>query len=308
MRIRQRDFDNRLQQPNDLPFNASVYKNQDHEKFSWQKPATYLSLVLLGAGITFSGNYLISRHRLLPQISVEPPSLAAQASLPPTTDTNFVPAVVEKVGPAVVRIDASKTVTSQTPDVFNDPFFRQFFGSEFPTPPEKQIERGTGSGFIIGADGRILTNAHVVDGADTVTVILKDGRRFQGKVLGEDPVTDVAVVKIQADHLPTVALGNSEQLKPGEWAIAIGNPLGLDNTVTTGIISATGRSSSLVGVPDKRVSFIQTDAAINPGNSGGPLLNQRGEVIGMNTAIIQGAQGLGFAIPIIAITKVVKTL
>jgi len=308
MRIRQRDFDSGLQQPNDIPFNASVYKNQDHEKFSWQKPATYLSLVVLGAGITFSGNYLISRHRLLTQISVEPPSLAAQASLPPTTDTNFVAAVVEKVGPAVVRIDASKTVTSQTPDVFNDPFFRQFFGSEFPTPPEKQIERGTGSGFIIGADGRILTNAHVVDGADTVTVILKDGRRFQGKVLGEDPVTDVAVVKIQADQLSTVALGNSEQLKPGEWAIAIGNPLGLDNTVTTGIISATGRSSSLVGVPDQRVSFIQTDAAINPGNSGGPLLNQRGEVIGMNTAIIQGAQGLGFAIPINTAQRIANQL
>ena len=127
---------------------------------------------------------------------------------------------------------------------------------------------------------------------------LKDGRKFQGKVLGKDTVTDVAVVKIQAKQLPTVAVGNSDQLKPGEWAIAIGNPMGLDNTVTTGIISATGRSSSDVGVPDKRVRFIQTDAAINLGNSGGPLLNQRGEVIGMNTAIIQGAQGLGFAIPI----------
>lgn len=167
-----------------------------------------------------------------------------------------------------------------------------------PTPPTERVERGTGSGFIIGTDGRILTNAHVVNGADTVTVILKDGRTFKGKVLGEDPITDVAVVKIEANQLPTVSLGNSDNLKPGEWAIAIGNPLGLDNTVTTGIISATGRSSSAVGVPDKRVRFIQTDAAINPGNSGGPLLNQRGEVIGMNTAIIQGAQGLGFAIPI----------
>ncbi len=164
--------------------------------------------------------------------------------------------------------------------------------------PRSRVERGTGSGFIIGSDGRILTNAHVVDGADTVKVTLKDGRSLEGKVLGADPVTDVAVVKVEANNLPTVALGNSEQLKPGEWAIAIGNPLGLDNTVTTGIISATGRSSGQVGVPDKRVDFIQTDAAINPGNSGGPLLNARGEVIGINTAIIQGAQGLGFAIPI----------
>ncbi|MBD0314557.1 MAG: trypsin-like peptidase domain-containing protein, partial [Microcoleus sp. T3-bin5] len=139
---------------------------------------------------------------------------------------------------------------------------------------------------------------HVVDGADTVTVVLKDGRSFQGKVMGTDPVTDVAVVKIEANNLPVVAMGNSDQIKPGEWAIAIGNPLGLDNTVTAGIISATGRSSNQVGVPDKRVQFIQTDAAINPGNSGGPLLNQRGEVIGVNTAIIRGAQGLGFSIPI----------
>src|SRR5919202_1353056 len=160
------------------------------------------------------------------------------------------------------------------------------------------IERGTGSGFVIGGDGVILTNAHVVEGADTVNVTLKDGRSFQGQVLGADKVTDVAVVKIEANNVPVVAIGNSDKLLSGEWAIAIGNPLGLDNSVTAGIISATGRSSSDVGVPDKRIGFIQTDAAINPGNSGGPLLNASGEVIGMNTAIIQGAQGLGFAIPI----------
>jgi len=160
------------------------------------------------------------------------------------------------------------------------------------------VVRGTGSGFIFKSDGLVLTNAHVVDGTDTVTVTLKDGREFTGQVLGEDTLTDVAVVKIQATDLPVVKVGNSEQLRPGEWAIAIGNPLGLDNTVTAGIISGTGRSSADVGVPDKRINFIQTDAAINPGNSGGPLLNQQGQVIGINTAIIGGAQGLGFAIPI----------
>jgi S1-C subfamily serine protease len=203
---------------------------------------------------------------------------------------------VQKVGPAVVRIDSSRTVKTQRPDEFsNDPFFQRFFGSQLPQQ-QNRVERGTGSGFIISADGRILTNAHVVDGADTVTVTLKDGRTFKGKVLGKDELTDVAVVKIQADNLPLLALGNSDKLQPGECAI--GNPLGLDNTVTTGIISATGRSSNLIGAPDKRVEYIQTDAAINPGNSGGPLLNYRGEVIAMNTAIIQGAQGLGFAIPI----------
>lgn len=164
--------------------------------------------------------------------------------------------------------------------------------------PNERVQRGTGSGFIVSNDGKIFTNAHVVDGADEVTVTLKDGRSFPGRVMGSDPSTDVAVVKIEAGDLPTVALGDSDHLQVGEWAIAIGNPLGLDNTVTTGILSATGRRSADIGVPDKRVEFIQTDAAINPGNSGGPLLNADGQVIGMNTAIIQNAQGIGFAIPI----------
>ncbi|NEP62398.1 MAG: trypsin-like serine protease, partial [Symploca sp. SIO2G7] len=154
----------------------------------------------------------------------------------------------------------------------------------------------------------IWTNAHVVEGADTVTVTLKDGREFGGDVVGEDPLTDVAVIKVQAQDLPTVTLGNSERLRPGEWAIAIGNPLGLDNTVTAGIVSATGRTSAQIRVPDKRVQFIQTDAAINPGNSGGPLLNEQGEVIGINTAIIGGAQGLGFAIPINSAQRLAQEL
>ena len=299
MQNRQSDFDNNPSQIKNIRSQDRVTK-----KLSWQQPAKYLSLVLLGAAIPISGNYVLSRNPLSAQPAnsqeaVALPSATTVAGLPPTTDTNFVTAVVDKVGPAVVRINSSRTVTTQVPEVFRDPFFRDFFGSQLPRQPQRQIERGTGSGFIISADGRILTNAHVVDGADTVSVILKDGRKYQGKVLGKDPVTDVAVVKIEANNLPAVALGNSERLKPGEWAIAIGNPLGLDNTVTTGIISATGRSSSAItGDPDKRVSFIQTDAAINPGNSGGPLLNARGEVIGMNTAILQGTQGLGFAIPI----------
>ncbi|MGK7874647.1 MAG: HhoA/HhoB/HtrA family serine endopeptidase [Xenococcaceae cyanobacterium] len=270
----------------------------------WKKSVTYVSLVLLGAGITLGGNYLFNN----PQISTRTPDVEAlsgdRGSLrqvsPPTatTSTNFVTEVVDKVGPAVVRINASRTVTTELPDMFNDPFFRRFFGSQLPNFPDKQIRKGTGSGFIVSSDGQILTNAHVVDGADKVTVTLKNGRTLEGKVVGADSVTDVAVVKIEADNLPTVSLGDSDGLRTGEWAIAIGNPLGLDNTVTTGIISATGRSSSQIGVPDKRVDFIQTDAAINPGNSGGPLLNAQGEVIGINTAIIQNAQGIGFAIPI----------
>jgi Do/DeqQ family serine protease len=278
----------------------------------WGKSLLYcLMLPLVGAGVALAGD-----RWLLPTIaeSRSQPSVIAQAPtpLPPTTAQvplggktglidaaggNFVTAAVDRVGPAVVRIDSSRTVKTRRPAMLDDPFFRRFFGENFEMPSQR-VEQGVGSGFIIDSNGVLLTNAHVVAGADSVEVTLKDGRTLKGKVLGTDPVTDVAAVRIEATNLPTVTLGNSEQLRPGEWAIAIGNPLGLDNTVTAGIISATGRSSSEAGVPDKRVNFIQTDAAINPGNSGGPLLNQRGEVVGMNTAIIGGAQGLGFAIPI----------
>lgn len=222
---------------------------------------------------------------------------------PIKTDQNFVVQVVNRVGPSVVRINASRTVSPQGPD--------SLFGDLFGLPnrrPSERIEQGTGSGFIYDPTGLILTNRHVVADADQVTVVLKDGRQLEGKVLGSDSLTDVAVVKIQADKLPALKLGDSETIQPGEWAIAIGNPLGLDNTVTVGIISATGRSSSQVGIPDQRVNFIQTDAAINPGNSGGPLLNQNGEVIGVNTAIISNAQGLGFAIPIALASRIADQL
>ena len=222
-------------------------------------------------------------------------------------DPNFVVEVVQKVGGAVVRIDSARTVTSQVPDEFSDPFFRRFFGDRI-SQGRQRVERGSGSGFIINSSGQILTNSHVVDGADQVTVTLKDGRTFDGKVLGEDPVTDVAVIQINANNLPILALGNSNTLQPGEAVIAIGNPLGLNNTVTSGILSATDRSSSAIGASDKRVDYLQTDAAINPGNSGGPLLNSGGKVIGMNTAIIQGAQGLGFAIPINTVQKISQEL
>ncbi|OKH20938.1 HhoA/HhoB/HtrA family serine endopeptidase [Chroogloeocystis siderophila] len=262
----------------------------------WRKTASYVSMMLLGAGVAVSGSNLATRLQPSSSVATSPISPAIAAPIP-TTDPNFVADVVERVGPAVVRIEASRTVTTRVPDVFDDPFFRRFFGSQIPRT-QQRVQQGTGSGFIISSDGRILTNAHVVDGARNVSVVLNDGRRFTGRVLGTDPVTDVAVIKIDAERLPTLTMGNSDQLRPGEFAIAIGNPLGLDNTVTTGIISATGRTSNQVGVADKRVQFIQTDAAINPGNSGGPLLNARGEVIGMNTAILRGAQGLGFAIPI----------
>lgn len=212
---------------------------------------------------------------------------ASNSQSPTTENLNFVAGVVDRVGPAVVRIDAvhkskARTGNSAAEDQDSD----------------QGVERGTGSGFILSTDGQIITNGHVVEDTTQVAVTLKDGRTLPGKVVGIDPVTDLAVVKVAGQGLPTVKIGDSSNLAAGEWAIAIGNPLGLDNTVTLGIISATGRSSSDVGIPDKRVRYIQADAAINPGNSGGPLLNAQGEVIGINTAIRTDGQGLGFAIPI----------
>ncbi len=215
-------------------------------------------------------------------------------------EKSFVAQAVGKVGPAVVRIDTEKTVTRRAPDPFYDePFLRDFFGG-LPRQPQEELLRGQGSGFIIDQTGNILTNAHVVNGADRVVVTLKDGRSFDAIVEGVDDVTDLAVVKIDDsdDTLPTAVLGNSDLVDVGDWAIAVGNPLGLDNTVTLGIVSTLKRSSSSVGIPGKRLEFIQTDAAINPGNSGGPLVNQNGEVIGINTAIRADAMGIGFAIPI----------
>lgn len=230
------------------------------------------------------------------------PTATVALQIPPNSapSTSFVTAAVNRVGPAVVRIDTERTITRRVDPVFDDPFFRRFFGNEFgPGFQGQERLRGLGSGFIIDKSGIILTNAHVVDQADKVTVTLKDGRTFEGKVQGADEVTDLAVVKINGgSDLPVAPLGDSGTVQVGDWAIAVGNPLGLDNTVTLGIVSTLKRSSAQVGIIDKRLDFIQTDAAINPGNSGGPLLNDRGEVIGINTAIRADAMGIGFAIPI----------
>lgn len=268
-----------------------------------KKATVSLSLVLLGGGMALGGNYLINTPQSIAQDADSQPvttesDKAKATEMAIAVPQNYVSDVAKKVGNSVVRIDASRKVATNVPAMFNDPFFRQFFGSQMPNIPNEQIQRGLGSGFVVSSDGLILTNAHVIDGSDKVEVTLKDGRTYEGEVMGTDSFTDVAVIKIEAEDLLAVTFADSDQIQPGEWAIAIGNPLGLDNTVTTGIVSATGRSGSQVGVADKRVSFIQTDAAINPGNSGGPLLNAKGEVIGINTAIIQNAQGLGFAVPV----------
>jgi serine protease Do len=213
----------------------------------------------------------------------------------------------EKVSPAVVWVEAEQTVKVETPGFgFNDPFFRRFFGPDFRRffgpmePEEREYKRhGLGSGVIIDGGGYILTNNHVVAGADNLTVKLADGRDFKAELSGADPATELAVIKITGDfgELPTAELGDSDDLSVGEWVVAIGNPLGLSHTVSAGIVSAKGRS---IGIA-RYENLIQTDAAINPGNSGGPLVNLRGEVVGINTAIVSqsgGNIGIGLAIPV----------
>ncbi|MGI8499541.1 MAG: HhoA/HhoB/HtrA family serine endopeptidase [Hassallia sp.] len=266
--------------------------------------STRVLAIFLGVLLTVSSlQVLPSQAEPAPNpLSTDLSQLVAQRQSPATAaivSSSFVTAAVNRVGSAVVRIDIERTITRRVDPMYDDPLFRRFFGESLPQRSPSEQLRGLGSGFIIDKSGLVLTNAHVVDKADKVTVRLKDGRSFEGKVQGVDEVTDLAVVKINAGgDLPTAPLGSSANVQVGDWAIAVGNPLGFDNTVTLGIVSTLRRSSAQVGIPDKRLEFIQTDAAINPGNSGGPLLNDRGEVIGINTAIRADAMGIGFAIPI----------
>jgi len=218
------------------------------------------------------------------------------------TPPSFAP-LVKKLTPAVVNINTTKVIQRQgrgfgfhrSPFPGGDPFdefFNRFFGQ---MPPRKFKQKSLGSGFIISKDGYIITNNHVVEDADEVKVTLSDEHSYQAKVIGTDAKTDLAVLKIDVDHdLPTVVLGDSDQMQVGDWVIAIGNPFGLERTVTAGIISARGRVIGSGPYDD----FLQTDASINPGNSGGPLFNLKGEVIGINTAIVASGQGIGFAIPV----------
>ena len=210
--------------------------------------------------------------------------------------SNSIADIAEKVGPAVVNIDTVRMVKQGSPFFSQDPIFRQFFGEQFKDYSRTIPQKGTGSGFIISQEGYILTNEHVIHKAEKIKVTLSDGRKFTGKLIGSDLDSDIAIVKIDSDDLPIVTLGDSDKLRVGEIVVAIGNPYGLQQTVTMGVVSAEGRS---IPVEEHTYrNFIQTDAAINPGNSGGPLLNTKGEVVGINTAIIAYAQGIGFAIPI----------
>ncbi len=217
--------------------------------------------------------------------------------------SGFAP-VVKRDQPAVVNISSSKVVRSQEGNYFGEmsPFFQQFFGGNFPggaEVPRERLERSLGSGVIVSPDGYLITNNHVVDGASEIKVTLSDKREFDATVVGTDPNTDIAVLKIDARDLPTVSFADSSDVAVGDLVLALGNPFGVGQTVTMGIVSATGRAN--LGIEDYE-DFIQTDAAINPGNSGGALVDSRGELIGINTAIISGGsggnQGIGFAIPV----------
>lgn len=256
------------------------------------KPAA----VIAAAAIAFSG-------ALLSATPAVASGLAPQTTVATTQLPDFVQ-LVEKYGKGVVNISTvreARVVEGADPFGFDErhaEIFRRF-GFPFPFgggPRQEPERRGTGSGFIISADGLILTNHHVVDGADEIKVRLTDNREFTGKVLGSDAETDIAVVKIDAKDLPYLTMGNSDELKVGEWVAAIGSPFGLDNTVTSGIVSAKSRKLP----SDQYVPFIQTDVAVNPGNSGGPLFNMKGEVVGINSQIFStsgGFMGLSFAIP-----------
>lgn len=224
---------------------------------------------------------------------------------------NLIADVAEEIAPSVVNIDIQKTGRAMTISPFHDEFFQRFFGIQ-PMMPQRQFQqrvptvRGNGSGVIISADGKVLTNNHVIQGASDITVTVQDGRKFKATVVGRDPFSDIAVLKMEnASNLKPAKLGTSQNLRPGEWVIAVGSPLGFDHTVTLGIVSALSRQ-----VPDinTNVEFIQTDAAINPGNSGGPLVNLNGEVIGINTAIAGSGQNIGFAIPVDTVRKVTDDL
>jgi len=240
-----------------------------------------------------------------PGMLMQPPRAFAADTAPAVAPKSFVAQAVARSGPAVVTLETQRTVrtaggTGLPRSLMADPFLRRFFGMQSQSAPRSRVERGQGSGVIFDEQGLVLTNAHVVENADRVLVGLPDGRRVAGRVIGQDSLTDLAVVQLETKGpWPTAPLGNSDRLQVGDWAIAVGNPFGLENTVTMGIVSNLNRNMSQLGISGKRLDLIQTDAAINPGNSGGPLLNARGDVIGINTLVRSGpGAGLGFAIPI----------
>ena len=247
-------------------------------------------LLLLFRPETFSNRATVTIQEAPPR-----PVSTAQTNLPSGLTTSYANAV-QTAAPAVVNIYTTKVITQRSPAFSDDPLFQRFFGGETGVPRQR-LESSLGSGVIISPQGYILTNNHVVDGADEIQVALTDGRSASATVIGTDPETDLALLKIELTHLPTIIFGRAEELRVGDVVLAIGNPFGVGQTVTQGIVSATGRQQLGISTFE---NFIQTDAAINPGNSGGALINTDGQLTGINTAIFSrsgGSQGIGFAIP-----------
>jgi serine protease Do len=245
-----------------------------------------------------------------PESSAAAPEISRQSIESLTTIGKAMAEISAAVKPAIVNISTTRTVKVQGgSDPFaDDPFFRHFFGDNLRRQPREQKSAALGSGVIVSSDGYIITNYHVVKDADEIKVLLADKREFSGKVIGSDPKTEISVVKIDAKDLPTLPWGDSDSLEVGDLVLAVGNPYGLNQTVTMGIVSAVGRAN--VGIADYE-DFIQTDAAINPGNSGGALVNVGGRLIGINTAIFStsgGYQGIGFAIPSNMVRTIMESL
>jgi serine protease Do len=248
---------------------------------------------------------------LVCSLAIFPFFIAGTEATQGATGLPSLTSLVKELKPAVVNISTTKVVRSplddffrgfrDAPDFFGDEFFKRYFGDQ----PREFRQKSLGSGFIIDKEGFILTNNHVIEKAEEITVKLSDKKEYDAQVIGKDPRTDLALIKIKAaGDLPVAHLGDSDKLEVGEWVVAIGNPFGLEQTVTTGIISAKGRVIGAGPYDD----FIQTDASINPGNSGGPLFNLEGEVVGINTAIVAGGQGIGFAIPVNMAKKLLPQL
>jgi serine protease Do len=267
-----------------------------------------LTLLVFVAGGLFGAELSAWKTHSAFEAGEAAPVISSGQGVPITGDVSFANGfmpIVKRVVPAVVNIASSKIVRSpdQGPSspFFSDPFFKYFFGDEFSRQfqvPREQREHSLGSGVIVGPSGYVLTNDHVVDGATEIKVSLADKREFKASIVGTDPKTDIAVLKIEAKDTPVLQLGDSSKVQVGEFVLAVGDPFGVGQTVTMGIISATGRGG--LGIEDYE-DFIQTDAAVNPGNSGGALVNVRGELVGINTAILSGSggnQGVGFAIPV----------
>ena len=270
-----------------------------------RKKKYFKSLILIAL---FAFNF-----RFVPSVHSDEALLAPKQNL--NKQSSFVSNALSLSGDAVVTIETERKVLTSNRGIFPqelmaDPYLERFFDLRGLQIPRSRIEKGQGSGVIFSKEGHVLTNAHVIEKSDQLIVGLSDGRRVMGKVIGQDSLTDLAVIQLKAKGpWPAAPLGDSNTLNVGDWAIAVGNPFGLENTVTLGIISNLNRDVAQLGISDKRIDLIQTDAAINPGNSGGPLLNDLGEVIGINTLVRTGpGAGLGFAIPINRARKIAKDL